>query len=118
MLLLLRGGARTDVVNRYGGSTVLHRAAGGGHAEVIQALAAAGAALGARDNAGYTALHWAAEFGQAGAALALVEAGAPLDVVDGVGLTPHDVAAEHNKSDVLRVLETGPGAGVANGCAS
>ena len=68
-------------------------------------MAAAGAPLGAKDDAGYTPLHWAAEFGRALAASALVDAGAPLELLDRVGLTPRDVAAEHNKGDVLRVLD-------------
>ena len=107
--LLIQAGARLELKSRFGGSTALHRAAGGGHAEVIRALAAARAPLAARDDAGYTPLHWAAEFGKDVSASALVEAGAPLDVRDGVGLTPHDVAAEHNKTDVMAILEGADG---------
>ena len=103
--LLIQANARLDLKSRFGGSTALHRAAGAGHAEVIRALAAAGAPLAARDDAGYTPLHWAAEFGQVASASALVEAGAPLDMLDRVGLTPHDVAAEHNKTEVMAILE-------------
>jgi len=69
---LLSLGAHVDAADA-GGSTALHMAAANGHADVVRALAAAGAAL--RDNAaGSSALHWAALNGQAATVAALLAA--------------------------------------------
>ena len=58
------------------GETVLHVAAGAGHAGVVGALLAAGADANARNIFGYTALHRAAQKGRAACVAALLEGGA------------------------------------------
>lgn len=81
---LLASGARVDQrsVHDTGcvGATALHCAAAAGATEVVSMLAAAGADLRARDEAGYTALHIAAERGDAATVKVLVKAGADVAV--------------------------------------
>ena len=60
--MLLEAGANPNARDE-SGQTPLHRAAGSGNAEAIEALAAAGANLEARNESGQTPLHKAAERG-------------------------------------------------------
>jgi cytohesin len=66
----------TVVTSRFGGYTLLHAAAGGGHDSIVKLLLAKGAHVDAATEDGETALHWAARNGHAGACNLLLNAGA------------------------------------------
>ncbi len=83
--------------------TALGIAALYGRAEVITALAAAGADVSA-DQDGESALAVAAHEGHVAAVEALLAAGARLDVTDKDGITPLMVAASSNRAAVIRAL--------------
>ncbi len=79
----------------------LHRAAAAGDAEAIRALAASGADLNARDNAGRTPVHVAAFAASAPALTALAEAGADMNALDGEAYDAVTIAAVADDPDLL-----------------
>jgi len=83
--------------------TALGIAALYGRAEVIKALAAAGANVGA-DQDGESALAVAAHEGHVPAVEALVAAGANVNVKDSDGITPLMAAASSNRAGAIRAL--------------
>ena len=91
---LLEEGADANAA-RGDGLTALHLAAGGGHAAVADALAAAGAAVEAGTRIGrYTPLHLAARGGHGAVVLRLLEAGAdPNAATTNTGVTALHLAA-------------------------
>jgi len=84
--------------------TPLHRAAAGGHADIIDLLLDGGAGVDARDHGGRTPLHLAAEHGHVAAATALIARGARLDRMDQGGDTPLHKAARQGRGGLVRLL--------------
>jgi ankyrin repeat protein len=79
----------------------LHRAAADGDAEAIRDLAAGGADLNARDNAGRTPVHVATFAGQPQALRALAEAGADMNALDGEAYDAVTIAAVADDPELL-----------------
>ena len=84
--------------------TALHRAAAGGHTEVVKALLDRSAQVDARDYGGGTALHSAAGQGKVEAAAALLDKGADPSAPDEEGLTPLHFAARNGHDGVAALL--------------
>ena len=117
--LLLKHKARADARDRDGRSA-LHQAAFAGHAEIVVALADAGADVNARDAAGRTPLLEAARGGHLATLEALVGARADAGAVDGEGRDALLLASRAelvSSALVRRLLELGadPGRGDADG---
>ncbi|MHC4060715.1 MAG: ankyrin repeat domain-containing protein [Planctomycetota bacterium] len=83
------------------GCTPLMLAAYAGQRDVAGLLIDKGAAVDARDNAGYTPLHWA---GNKEAAELLVAKGANVDAVENRGRTALHLAAFDGQKDIVRFL--------------
>ncbi len=79
----------------------LHRAAAEGDADAIRTLAASGADLNARDNAGRTPVHVAAFAASAPALTALAEAGADMNALDGEAYDAVTIAAVADDPDLM-----------------
>ena len=79
----------------------LHRAAASGDADAIRSLAAAGADLNARDNAGRTPVHVAAFASSEPALQALAEAGADMNALDGEAYDAVTIAAVADDPDLM-----------------
>jgi hypothetical protein len=79
----------------FGGRTLLHCAAVGGHMPLLSRLLAAGADVNIREGDGCTALHLAGMYGRARAVVALVQAGADVNVASKAGCTPIFYAVDH-----------------------
>ncbi len=88
------------------GRTPLHLAADRGHADVAEALLAAGADANAKADDGSTPLHLAAEGGRADVAEALLAAGAAANARDDYGSTPLHRAAWMGHASAADVLLT------------
>jgi ankyrin repeat protein len=86
------------------GDTLLHRVAGEGRADLIEALIAAGAKVEATNDHGVTPLHEAAEHGHAAAIEALIAAGANVDALDSSGGAPLHRAASDDRVDAITAL--------------
>ena len=113
---LLRHGAGAGVDAREGwrGQTALMWAAAEGHAEVVAPLAAAGADVDARSEAGFTPLTFAVRAGHGDAVEALIEAGADVDLALPDGTSPLHLAVINAHYDVaLQLLEHGADAAAA-----
>ena len=93
----LQAGADLEARGGEGGFTPLHWAAFTGNAEVIAALAAAGAKLEARYENGTTPLHWAALGGTAKTVMALLKEGADPKVRNNSDELPFDYARDNEK---------------------
>ena len=90
------------------GKTALHRAAERGRADLIPALIAAGADVGATDRIGYTALHRAAAGGEVAAMEALIAGGADVDARAEDGWTPlHAAASDDHVRAIATLLKRG-----------
>ena len=74
------------------GRTPLHRAASGGHKEVVELLIAEGADVNAKTDAGFTPLCDAAQFGHKEIAELLIATGADVNAKNKHGETPLDYA--------------------------
>lgn len=91
--LLAAPGATKEVDARnFWGMCALHHAAASDNGEVVELLAAAGAALDAEDVDAWTPLAHAAHFGALSAARALLERGAAAGSANKNGVAPADVA--------------------------
>lgn len=87
--------------------TALHLAARYGHANVVAALAAAGADVAALDSESSTPLHVASSCRHIDAVQALLAAGAPVDAldnVDGRAAAPLIYACENGDTAIVKVL--------------
>jgi ankyrin repeat protein len=74
----------------------------------VQALIAAGAAVGQPDWSGQTPIHWACFLGASSNLKALIDAGAPADAVDDHGRTGlHRAAERDNEACVAMLLDGG-----------
>lgn len=101
------------------GYRAVHLAAMNGHADVLRALAGAGARLAAPTRAawGRNALHLAAERDHAVAAAVCLDAGVDPSARDDLGTMPQHLAAQHGGAAALRVLLRG-GAPVDGTCSA
>jgi len=111
-LAAAHGGNARNVTSRYDG-TALIAASHLGHAEVVEALIAAGAPLDHINNLGWTALLEVVILGDGGprhvaTARALVAAGANRTIADRRGLTPLDHARARGFTEMIAVLEAPP----------
>ncbi len=104
--LLLKAGARVDVVTRLGSYTPLHLASRNGHGDVVVALLDAGAdAMALTSTGSVTPLHFAAAAGNVEAVKALLARGAQVDARETQwGQTPLMFAAAGDRVDAIRVL--------------
>ena len=82
----------------------LREAALNGHAEVVDALLEANAAVDNRSDHVSTPLHWAARKGHAACVAALVEANAAVDSQDNEGATPLHFAADSSHATCVAAL--------------
>ncbi|CAK6978469.1 ankyrin repeat domain-containing protein 49 [Scomber scombrus] len=90
------------------GYTPLHRAAYGGHVDVVSALLAAGSKVNPRTIDGWTPLHSACRWSRITVASFLLQHGAELNAQTNGGLTPLHLAASHtsaSKTDSAHTLE-------------
>lgn len=90
------------------GYTPLHRAAYGGHVDVVSALLAAGSKVNTRTIDGWTPLHSACRWSRVTVASLLLRHGAELNAQTNGGLTPLHLAASHAssvKTDSAHTLE-------------
>lgn len=88
--------------------TPLHRAAYGGHVEVVSALLACGSKVNPRTIDGWTPLHSACRWSRVRVASCLLQHGAELNAQTNGGLTPLHLAASHtssSKTDSAHTLE-------------
>jgi ankyrin repeat protein len=86
------------------GTSPLHSASAGGHAEVATVLLKAGAEVNANDNGGRTPLHAAATGGRADVVTVLLKAGAEVNARAGDGTTPlHYATTAEVASALLRM---------------
>ena len=76
--------------------------------DLIDALLAASADVGATDNDGRTALHWAASAGRLQSALTLLSHNADSTRRDEERLSPLDLARREHHSDLVALLEGKP----------
>ncbi len=107
---LLGHGAAAGVDTREGwrGQTALMWAAAEGHAAVVAPLAAAGADVDARSDAGFTPLAFAVRAGHGAATAALLAAGADVNLALPDGTSPLHLAVVNAHYDVaVRLLEHG-----------
>lgn len=90
------------------GDTPLHRAVRGGHADVVEFLAASGADVEARGDVGQTPLHDAAYLGFAEIAEVLISHGADVNATaedhEGRGQTPLQIAAHCGHTATVALL--------------
>ena len=93
-------------INRPGpnGFTLLHAAAGKGHANCVRLLLEAGASVDQVTTGGYTPLFGAAHCGQAECVRALCAAGAKVNLAADDGRTPLHQAAEQGHTDCILAL--------------
>ncbi|XP_008284479.1 ankyrin repeat domain-containing protein 49 isoform X2 [Stegastes partitus] len=90
------------------GYTPLHRAAYGGHVEVVSALLASGSEVDPRTIDGWTPLHSACRWSRVTVASCLLQRGAELNAQTNGGLTPLHLAASYtssSKTDSAQTLE-------------
>lgn len=88
--------------------TPLHRAAYGGHVDVVSALLAAGSKVNPRTIDGWTPLHSACRWSRVTVASLLLQHGAELNAQTNGGLTPLHLAASYTsslKTDSAQTLE-------------
>jgi hypothetical protein len=86
------------------GQLPLHAAAGGGHATVVEVLAAAGLPVNARNRGKRAPLHEAVRGGHVAAVAALLAAGAECNIADAVKHTPLHFAAMFKRPDLVAPL--------------
>jgi ankyrin repeat protein len=85
--LIENHGVSPDSTDSFGG-TGLHRAASGGHTELVRYLVSQGVDIDVQDEQGDTALHRAAEHARGESIRTLVELGAKVDLRNVAGRTP------------------------------
>ncbi|WP_428393509.1 ankyrin repeat domain-containing protein [Lichenicoccus sp.] len=103
---LLDAGPRADIVDHFMKATPAHKAAVGGHAEVLALLTVHDLEIEAQGPYnGYTAMHDAAWFGHADAVRALLAVGAKTEVVGLDGRTPLKIANQDRYLDVGAALQ-------------
>ena len=96
--LLLKAGAKTDVIYSLG-DTPLHRAAYKGYEEIVKLLLDFGVEVNATNKYGETALHEAAFYGSEDIVQALVIAGADVNVTNKYGRTALQKAKIYGRYD-------------------
>lgn len=103
--LLISKGVEIDVdyVNGSGGS-ILHSAASGGSAALVEMVLDRGLPVNARNRYQWTALHNAAWEGHRETVELLIEAGAEIDAVDAVGKTALHHALDNGHTDIVDFL--------------
>ena len=101
---LLAHGAAVDGADGVSGATALHRAAAGGHAEVIAQLIAASADPLRTQAEGRHALHEAASSGHVGIVRTLVAVGGSATLADAHGISPLMAAAAAGHGAVVIAL--------------
>ncbi|CAI2731490.1 unnamed protein product [Schistosoma spindalis] len=95
------------------GYTALHRAAYGGHVEVLQCLMKYGANINNRTEDGWTPLHSAAFWNKLSCVQLLIAAGADLNALTNSGQTALHLAVSNNQGpETLYLLMAQPGAPV------
>ncbi|KAK4468138.1 hypothetical protein MN116_008304 [Schistosoma mekongi] len=95
------------------GYTALHRAAYGGHVEVLQCLIKYGANVNNRTEDGWTPLHSAAFWNKLACVQLLISAGADLNALTNSRQTPLHLAVSNNQGpETLYLLMAQPGAPV------
>jgi ankyrin repeat protein len=104
--LLLTAGADPNHValDRGLGLTPLHAAASGGDAGIVRRLAAADAALDARDADGVVPMLWALADRRLDCVLALIELGADPELASERGQSVAGLAREHGIQPVLEAI--------------
>jgi ankyrin repeat protein len=110
ILGLVAAGAAVDAQGDVGRLTALHGAAAMGHAEAVEALVGAGAALESIDRKQRTPLHLAAEHGRVAAVKGLVAAGATLTARDEDGRDPVTTATHAGHGAARKALRAAHGA--------
>ena len=101
------GRLASELVTDKNRRTLLMCAAEFRHADVVEALLAAGADVNARDRSNKTALHIAARAGDAGIVKALIGAGARVDSFGNRGETAMFAAIVYGRLDVVKELIAG-----------
>ncbi len=91
-------------VDRLEGFTLLHAAAAGGHADVIEFLIAKGANVNAKDNWDWTPLHGAARKGHRGIVELLIGKGADVSARDGAGRIALRYAEKEGYTEIVELL--------------
>ena len=86
------------------GDTALHKAARGGHLQVIQVLVSSGADVNMKNKFGNTALHIAAHEGHLQVVQHLLSSGADVNMKDNDGDTALHMAARGGQLQVIQVL--------------
>lgn len=102
--LLLQNGADPNKQDNVHGNTAAHEAAWKGYSRCAALLARGGAALSARNAAGFAPLHLACQNGHNQTCRELLLAGAPPDLQNNYGDTSLHTAARYGHAGVTRIL--------------
>jgi len=84
--------------------TALHRAAIGGHTDVVEIFLAKGANINAQDLGRLTPLNCAVENGHKAVAQLLISKGANINARNATGATPMDIAIGRNHREIVELL--------------
>lgn len=101
--LLFTSSANLETVNE-AGLTMLHRAVGCRHYEILQVLLGSGANIEGVRPDGWRALHIASRNGDVQMMQLLLVSGAEIEAVCKTGFTPLHVAIEHGKANSVQLL--------------
>ena len=105
-LLLAKGAKINPTISCGRGENALHRAAVGGHPDIIRMLVRAGAHIDGKDDFGCSPLIWAVDFGRKDAVLQLIDLGADVSLMDNEGRTAAEYAwaRKSGKIDFVDIL--------------
>jgi len=104
--LLLRSGAKVNLISEDRGSTALFDGAIGKHTELVKALIEAGADTNIKDKEGQTALVVAVGAGDEETVEMLVKAGADPDIEDSLGVSARKYANLFKKSTMTALFDS------------